>query len=329
VIALAKATFHHEALLYRGDDEFVAGTVAFVRSAIDAGAPVVLAIVDERKGDLLRDALGIDADRLALTDMRVVGQNPARLIPAWRDFAERHQDDDAGVWGIGEPIWAERSDDEMIECHLHERLLNLAFADFPQMRLLCPYDADSLAPAVMEQAACNHATLVDRGEQSVGDWVDLDDIVDPLRDPLSQPPLDARGIAFGSDSTYDARRFVAEAAEAAGFEEEPVQDLVVAMNELITNSIRHGAGGGVLHAWTDNGTLVCQVRDGGHIEGRLLGRELPAPEREGGGGLGLWLVNQICDLVQVRALDDGTIVRVRMDRIRPVVQTPNAIFGQP
>jgi anti-sigma regulatory factor (Ser/Thr protein kinase) len=324
---LSKATFHHEALLYRGDEEFVSGTVAFVRSALDAGAPVVLAILDERKGDLLREALGIDADKLALTDMHVVGRNPARLIPAWRDFAERHQDDDGGVWGIGEPIWAGRTDAEMVECHLHERLLNLAFADVPQMRLLCPYDADNLAPEVLDQAACNHAALVQDGETLMSDWIDLDEIVDPLRDPLAEPAPIARGSAFGSDSSYVARRFVAEAAEAAGFDEEPVQDLMVAMNELITNSIRHGGGGGVLHVWADDDALVCQVRDAGRIEGRLLGSELPAPEREGGGGLGLWLVNQICDLVQVRALDDGTIVRVRMNRVRVPAESPNPFAG--
>src|SRR5262249_34089248 len=160
------------------------------------GAPVVLAIVDERKGALLLDALGPDACRVELTDMRVVGRNPARLIPAWRDFVEHHQDDDGGVWGIGEPIWAGRSDDEMVECHLHERLLNLAFAEVPQMRLLCPYDAASLGADVLEQAACNHASLVERGETLMSDWIDLDDIVDPLTDPLPEPPPHARGMVF-------------------------------------------------------------------------------------------------------------------------------------
>jgi anti-sigma regulatory factor (Ser/Thr protein kinase) len=34
----------------------------------------------------------------------------------------------------------------------------------------------------------------------------------------------------------------------------------------------------------------------------------PAPDREG--GRGLYLVNQLCDLVQVRSSDQGTTVRV-------------------
>jgi anti-sigma regulatory factor (Ser/Thr protein kinase) len=125
-------------------------------------------------------------------------------------------------------------------------------------------------------------------------------------------------MAFVQETMYSARRFVAEHAERAGLEEQDVEDLMVAINELTTNSVRHGGGGGVLDVWTDDESLICEVRDGGRIEGRLLGRELPGADRDGG-GLGLWLVNQICDLVQVRALDDGTVVRVRVNRFRPAV----------
>jgi anti-sigma regulatory factor (Ser/Thr protein kinase) len=197
------------------------------------------------------------------------------------------------------------------------------------MHLLCPYDVENLGADVIAAAAGNHAWLVECGATCASDdYMGPDVIVDPLRDALSEPPANARGIVFENDSMYHARRFVAEAAERAGFEEEPVQDLIVAINELITNSVRHGGGGGLLHVWAEDEALICQVRDRGRIQGRLLGRELPAPEREGGGGLGLWLVNQICDLVQVRALDDATVVRVRMSRVRPLVQMPSPIFGQ-
>ena len=261
-----QANFHHEALLYRGDDEFVAGTVAFVHSALAAGAPVVLAILDMRKGRLLRAALGEDAHRLRLVDMSIVGRNPARLIPAWRDFVERHATDEAGVWGIGEPIWAGRTPEELVECHQHERLLNLAFADVADMRLLCPYDVENLDGDVIAAAVTNHGWLGEEGATCASDHcVELDDIVDPLRDPLSEPPASTRGIVFEEDSMYNARRFVAEAAERAGLEEEPIQDLLVAINELTTNSVRHGGGGGVLHVWVEDDAIMCQVRDRGRI----------------------------------------------------------------
>ena len=56
--------------------------------------------------------------------------------------------------------------------------------------------------------------------------------------------------------------------------------------------------------------VVCEVRDGGHIDAPLVGRERPSLERPG--GRGLWLVNQLCDLVQIRSFPTGTVVRLHM-----------------
>ena len=48
--------------------------------------------------------------------------------------------------GIGEPIWAERSPAELVECQRHESLLNVAFAGSAGFYLMCPYDTTSLGP---------------------------------------------------------------------------------------------------------------------------------------------------------------------------------------
>src|SRR4051794_9640747 len=77
--------FLHEAYLYAGDDEFVAGIGAFARDAVDAGEPI-LVMVGARKLDLLRDELGHVARHVEFGDMERVGANPARIIPAWQDF---------------------------------------------------------------------------------------------------------------------------------------------------------------------------------------------------------------------------------------------------
>ena len=45
--------------------------------------------------------------------------------------------------GIGEPIWADRSPTELIECQCHEALLNVAFAAAGDFHLICPYDTDA------------------------------------------------------------------------------------------------------------------------------------------------------------------------------------------
>ncbi len=51
--------------------------------------------------------------------MRVLGSNPACIIPAWRRFLAEWAPDGRPVRGIGEPIWVGRSEAELTECQLH------------------------------------------------------------------------------------------------------------------------------------------------------------------------------------------------------------------
>src|ERR1700674_6028540 len=81
--------FRHEALLYAGWAEFVAGTVPFIRDGVRAGEPV-LVVESVDKIEMLRLALSDDADAVLFADMAEVGANPARIIPAWHDFVSRH-----------------------------------------------------------------------------------------------------------------------------------------------------------------------------------------------------------------------------------------------
>jgi len=74
----------------------------------------------------------------------------------------------------------------------------------------------------------------------------------------------------------------------------------------------HGGGGGTLRIWQEDDLLICEVNDKGRIVDPMLGRERPALAQ--GGGHGMWLANQLCDLVQVRALPHGSAVRLHMRR---------------
>ena len=90
------------------------------------------------------------------------------------------------------------------------------------------------------------------------------------------------------------------------------EGLVLAVNEVATNSVVHGGGGGILRIWTEGDVLVCEVRDRGVIDDPLVGRERPLVNAAG--GCGLWLANQLCDLVQVRSFAGGSVVRLHKRR---------------
>ena len=83
------AGFRHEALLYAGDDGFVDGTLPWLREAVAAQEPT-LVVVSAARIARLRDELGPDAEDVTFADMAEVGINPARIIPAWREFVDAH-----------------------------------------------------------------------------------------------------------------------------------------------------------------------------------------------------------------------------------------------
>ncbi len=248
---------------------------------------------------------------MLFADMAEVGANPARIIAAWHEFVDEHGAGGRAIRGIGEPIWAGRSDSELAECHRHESLLNLAFADTPAFRLLCPYDVSALDPGVVEEAERTHPFMSDvESFRESGSYRGLEAISAPFADPLEDAPPSAARLAFDADSLGAVRDLVTGRAEEAGFDRETTDALVLAVNEIATNSIRHGGGFGAIRTWDDGGFLLFQVEDAGRIDAPLAGRRQPVLDEPG--GRGLWLANQLCDLVQVRTFENGNVVRIHM-----------------
>jgi anti-sigma regulatory factor (Ser/Thr protein kinase) len=301
-------TFQHEALLYAGEREFMDGALAFLREGLERDEPSLVAVSAARIGSL-RECLGDDAERVQFVDMAAVGANPARIIPAWRTFVDARPEG-AGLRGIGEPIWAERSEAELAECQRHEALLNLAFAGTERFTLLCPYDTERLEPEVIEEARRTHPVVIDGGVAATStSYGGLEHAQAPHQHRLSPAPADADELAFDAARLPTVRAFVRNRCRPM-LSQTRLADLTLAVNELATNSTRHGGGSGLLRIWDEPATVVCEVADAGSIDQPLAGRESPLDGQVG--GFGLWLVNQLCDLVQVRVLDSGGVVRVHM-----------------
>jgi anti-sigma regulatory factor (Ser/Thr protein kinase) len=301
--------YRHEAFFYGRPEQFMEGVLAFVREPLEAGEPV-LAVLGAAKIDALREELGEVGERVLFADMAEVGENPARIIPAWADFLETHAAPGRRLWGIGEPIWAGRGSAELIECQRHEALLNVAFGE-PSFSLLCPYDTESLAPEVIEEACRSHPFLR-QGAYAVPsiDYPGAELFARPFEEPLPEPPEGAAVHHFAAGSLREIRALVGANAARAGLSEERVADLVLAVNEIATNSILHGGGKGTVRVWREPDALVCEVRDGGRIKDPLAGRRRPA--KGSVGGHGLWLANQLCELVQVRTFATGSVVRLHL-----------------
>jgi anti-sigma regulatory factor (Ser/Thr protein kinase) len=305
--------FRHEAMLYAGERGFAEGALRFLREGVARGEPA-LVVVSARKIALLREALGADAAHVRFDDIAQVGANPARIIPAWTAFVREEGAAGRPLRGIGEPISTERSPAELFECHRHESLLNLAFADASDFRLLCPYDTVALDPSVVAHARCTHPLVQDPDGSVHASTVfhGVAAAAEPCRAPLPPVPDEAQTIPILPAGLTSLRAAIARRGARAGLTLQRRDDLVLAVNELATNSIRHGGGAGTLAIWETSSALVCEVTDAGRIDHPLAGRELPAPGQVG--RYGLWLVNRLCDLVEQRTLPHGNLVRVSMAR---------------
>jgi anti-sigma regulatory factor (Ser/Thr protein kinase) len=304
------AGFEHEALIYEGLDGFAAGVMPFMREGLDAGEPMLVAVGAERI-ERLREELGEDADRVEFADMAELGRNPGRIIPAWGEFLGSKRSGGAPIRGIGEPIWAGRRADELIECQLHEALLNVAFADAENFRLLCPYDRSALDGAVVHEACCSHPAIVDEGARHASTTYRRNgDLLAPFTAPLAPPRGVVDAVAFDRDALEDVRRLVGARAAAAGLAPQRADDLVLAANEAAANSIRHAGGCGVLRVWQEADTLICEVKDPGLVDDPLVGRRRPTYDQAG--GWGVYIAHQVCDLVQLRSGAHGTVVRLHM-----------------
>jgi anti-sigma regulatory factor (Ser/Thr protein kinase) len=119
--------------------------------------------------------------------------------------------------------------------------------------------------------------------------------------PLIDREFDRSGIA-------DVRREIERCSASAGLADPALYRFVVAVNEVVTNAVRHGGGRGRLRLWREDSNLVCRVTDAG--PGMPAERMVAGPRPEPGtvGGWGLWLAREGSDELTVDAGPEGSAV---------------------
>jgi anti-sigma regulatory factor (Ser/Thr protein kinase) len=307
--------FEHRALFYRDREEYRAAVLAFLWEGIAASQPVLIAVpaphIGEIQSHLAAQAAAPGSfDEVGFFDMASAGRNPSRVIPAIRRFADAHPGRRTRF--LGEHIWPGRAPPEVREATRHEALVNAAFSGLP-LTVLCPYDCAGLPGEVLDDACRTHPVLVEGGEHHPSPAYSGFGVAAAIAaQALPDPPAGAQAYSFKREDLPRLRRYVERHAGQAGLPGERVRDLVVAVNEVTTNTVVHAKAAGVLHLWCDGEEVVCEVSDPGHISDLLAGRYLPSAEVNG--GQGLWLVNQVCDLVEQRSGAWGTTIRIHMRR---------------
>jgi len=133
--------------------------------------------------------------------------------------------------------------------------------------------------------------------------------------PLTEPTRCLESMTFRVGQLALVRALTEARASQFGLTETQLDDLVLAVHEIAANSVRHGGGQGRFRLWRDGRSLIAEISDRGTITDPLAGREHPGASSER--GRGLWIANQVCDLVQIRTYPSGSVVRLFISLAAP------------
>jgi CheY-like chemotaxis protein len=149
----------HEALVYSSADEFVAGTLPFVRQGLTGGERVLVVLREEGRA-LLQRALGEDAARIEFADAVAWYQSPEHAFQEYSRYVEDRLAHGAPrVRVVAEVIWPQSSATaEVAGWKRYEAGISVAMASVP-VSFICAYDTRELPAGIITDAQRTHPVL--------------------------------------------------------------------------------------------------------------------------------------------------------------------------
>jgi anti-sigma regulatory factor (Ser/Thr protein kinase) len=307
-------TATHTSLFYDGDEQYAEEAGGFLRAGLESGSRG-LVVAPPRRVDLLRSELGRDADEVTFVE-DTVGYAPQwNVYRVLLDFAAASPGVRSCV--IAEQDLAARVPAEQLDYSRLEAAANLVFAA-REVDLLCPYDAGSLPSHLLDIALRTHEVVRIGGAGSLNPHFDDPfDMLAGLSTVVAAPPESTSFDCVDVSDIARARRLVRVHGAEAGLSADVVADVALAVTEVLTNALLHGAPPAVLHVYDEGLTWVCHVHDGGRGALDPLQGLLP-PATPTDHGYGLWLARQLCTAVDVGNDRTGTHVRLHTRTPAPV-----------
>ncbi len=300
--------FRHRAVCYSSTRDLLDALVPVLRSALDRGEPVWAAL-DEPTANALQSRLGAaGADVLLVEQADLHGWSgqtaAARCAMQLRErTADGHPltvviQHTATFDGPSGAYWGEL-----------DAAFNVALPGLP-ITMVCAFPAQA-RPRVLDRMYATHPELLaDRvtgnpryREQGPAHAANLSAAAPPLG-----PATGTLDFGAGLAGLAELRRQTERYANVAGLDRQTADDLVLAVDELASNSIEHGAGRGTATFWVQPGQVIAEVHDAGRLTEPFPGLRPPDPHQLR--GRGIWLSRQLCATVHLWTAADGTRVRV-------------------
>lgn len=300
----------HTTMFYDSAQRYVDETGDFLREGLERGHRA-LVMAPSHRVEQLRSALGRDADEVTYIDEAVAYAPQWNVYRVLLDFAADAPDIRSCV--IAEQQLTARTPVELLDYRRLEAAINLVFAD-RDVDLLCPYDTSALPDDLLEIGLHSHDSMRSHGRlRPNARFGDPADLLARLA-AVVHPPSNATTLVCGSRADVSsARRLVHALGADAGLDPDAVDDVALAVTEVLANALLHGEPPALLHVYDEGDTWVCHVQDSGHVPMDPLTGLLP-PDEPSDHGYGLWLARQLCTAVDVGNDASGTHVRLHARR---------------
>ncbi|MDR7254694.1 anti-sigma regulatory factor (Ser/Thr protein kinase) [Nocardioides sp. BE266] len=296
----------HAALLYDSPRQYAAETGSFLRAGLAQGHRGLVMAPPDRV-EWIRHELGRDADEVTYVDDTVAYTPQWNAYRVLLEFAAEAPDVRSVV--VAEQALSTRVPAEVLDYRRQEAAANVVFAD-RDVDLICPYDAGALPAHLLDIARHTHEHLrVDGAAAPNSAYLDPRAVLTRLTEVVPAPPGATTLDCVSHADVAQARRLVRHRGAAAGLGPDAVADMALAVTEVLTNALQHGAPPAVLHLYPEQETWVCHVHDGGTALVDPLTGILP-PDGLSEHGYGLWLARQLCAAVDVGHDLTGTHVRL-------------------
>lgn len=159
---VAPALLKHRVLEYGSDDEYLTIAIPFLTEGI-ARSDSVLTVTAERHADLVRDALGNNAQHVEFLDAAEWYSSLRSAAIGYRAFLkERFEGGAPWIRILGEPVWTGRSETQLADWFRYESIINVAFASSPAT-IVCSYDTRYVPESVLTNARRTHPEVAGAG----------------------------------------------------------------------------------------------------------------------------------------------------------------------
>ncbi|RBY75974.1 sensor histidine kinase [Blastococcus sp. TF02-09] len=301
----------HAAALVDSDEAILAASLPHLEAGLAAGDTAVLACPPDTAA-LIGAGLGLRAGavenhpRICLLDTRA----PDAITETRRLLARAGSTGSGWVRLVGQVQFGDRPR-TWREGTRYEAASNALLAGQP-LAALCLYDSRTLPDEVLRSARATHSELVVDGAREPSPEFDPAAFLRRLpvpREPVEDcaPVLDVPAATV----LADLRHRLAAALSAHVADRDLVDDLHLAVSEVVANAFRHGVPPVSARLWVGPEQLVCEIGDHGTAFADPLAGFQPAHGPDlGRGGMGLWLARKLFDHVDLLPGPGGLVVRL-------------------